>query len=269
MRPRRAGGVGGRRGRPGRPAAEVAGPALVRSAWPASQLADQRPRLTGDSSDPDLVAAEALLASQTLALTARLAEKDPYTAGHTRRVARRAVQVAEALGLPPAVLRAVAIGGLLHDIGKLSIPDAILNKPGALDAGEYAIIRRHPEDGEQLIRCLGGFSPQVLRLVRNHHERLDGRGYPHGLTGDQLDLPTRVLSVCDVYDALISNRAYRPAWSQERALERLRAEIGGAFDRRCVDALHHVAQDERPRPAVEMAGERRHDHARAASRHAA
>ncbi|MEJ7786864.1 MAG: HD-GYP domain-containing protein [Solirubrobacteraceae bacterium] len=202
-------------------------------------------------------------------MTARLAEKDPYTAGHNRRVARRAVQVAEALGLPPAVLRAVAIGGLLHDIGKLSTPDAILNKPGALDADEYAIIRRHPEDGEQLIRCLGGFSPQVLRLVRNHHERLDGRGYPHGLTGDQLDLPTRVLSVCDVYDALISNRAYRQAWSQERALERLRAEIGGAFDRRCVAALHHVAQDERPRPAVEMAGGRSHHHARAAPRHTA
>ena len=238
---------------PGRPTTEVARSALLRSAWPASQLADQRPRLTGDSSDPDLVVAEALLASQTLALTTRLAKKDPYTAGHTRRVARRAVQVAEALGLPPAVLRAVAIGGLLHDIGKLSIPDAILNKPGALDAGEYAIIRRHPEDGEQLIRCLGGFSPQVLRLVRNHHERLDGRGYPHGLTGDQLDLPTRVLSVCDVYDALISNRVYRPAWSQEQALERLRAEIGGAFDRRCVAALHHVAEDERPRPTVKMA----------------
>ena len=113
----------------------------------------------------------------------RLAQRDTYTEQHTRRVAMRAVQVGELLGLSPSRLRALAIGGLVHDIGKLSVPDAILKKPAALDEDEYAVIRKHPEWGARLLDELGGFSEAVRRLVRDHHERLDGTGYPHGLVG--------------------------------------------------------------------------------------
>jgi HD-GYP domain-containing protein (c-di-GMP phosphodiesterase class II) len=110
----------------------------------------------------------------------RLAEKDAYTEGHTRRVALRVVQVGEALGLSGGRLRSLAIGGLLHDIGKLSVPTSILQKPGPLDDPEFAVIRRHAEWGERLICELGGFRDQVRRLVLHHHERLDRRGYPRG-----------------------------------------------------------------------------------------
>jgi HD-GYP domain-containing protein (c-di-GMP phosphodiesterase class II) len=98
----------------------------------------------------------------------------------------------------------------------------------------------HPDRGRELLSELGGFDDGVRRLVLDHHERLDGTGYPRGVRGDDLDLATRILSVCDVYDALVSPRVYRPAWTRDQALELLRSESGVAFDERCVDALEHV-----------------------------
>jgi HD-GYP domain-containing protein (c-di-GMP phosphodiesterase class II) len=153
-----------------------------------------------------------------------------------------AVRVGEELGLAPGRLRALAIGGLLHDMGKLQVPDAILNKPGKLDAAEFAVIRKHTLWGEELLDELGGFSQGVRRLVRDHHERLDGTGYPGRLPEEQLNLDTRIMTVCDVYDALISTRVYREAWTVERAVALLRAEIGQAFDGRCVASLERVLQ---------------------------
>jgi HD-GYP domain-containing protein (c-di-GMP phosphodiesterase class II) len=126
---------------------------------------------------------------------------------------------------------------LLHDIGKLSVPDDVLKKPSALDDEEYALVQRHAAWGDSLLGRLG-FSPGVRRLVRGHHERLDGSGYPDGATS--LSLETRVLAVCDVYDALRSERVYREAWTHERALGLLRKEAGTAFDSRCVEALERV-----------------------------
>jgi HD-GYP domain-containing protein (c-di-GMP phosphodiesterase class II) len=154
------------------------------------------------------------------------------------------VQVGEELGLPPLRLRALATGGLLHDIGKLAVPDAILKKPGALDEAEFDVIRRHPEWGHHLLGELGDFPRDVRRLVLDHHERLDGSGYPRGLTQAQLDLETRILAVCDVYDALISNRVYRAAWTHERAMALLSEGAGDLFDRRCVEALGRVLSRE-------------------------
>jgi HD-GYP domain-containing protein (c-di-GMP phosphodiesterase class II) len=174
------------------------------------------------------------------ALTMRLAEKDGYTEEHTRRVAMRAVQVGEELGLPPHRLRDLAIGGLLHDIGKLAVPDRILKKPGPLTDEEFEVIKRHPEWGRRLLGELGGFAENIRRLVLDHHERLVGGGYPRGLDEANLDLDTRILTVCDVYDALISPRVYRPAWPQEKALSHLRSEAGTSFDERCVAALERV-----------------------------
>jgi HD-GYP domain-containing protein (c-di-GMP phosphodiesterase class II) len=215
--------------------------------------AQSRP-LLGDLRGAELVASEeAYLGALVGALTVRLAERDTYTEEHTRRVALRAVQVGEELGLAPNRLRTLAVGGLLHDMGKLSVPDEILKKPSSLDDEEYAVIKRHPERGERLLGELGGFSRAVRRLVLNHHERLDGSGYPRGLAGGALDLETRILGVCDVYDALISTRVYRSAWQHADALALLRDGAGTQFDPRCVSALERVlgeaqARELRPQP---------------------
>jgi HD-GYP domain-containing protein (c-di-GMP phosphodiesterase class II) len=204
--------------------------------------AAQSHALTGGPSAASLVAAEeTFLGSRVRALTLRLAGKDTYTEEHTRRVALLAVQVGEELGLPPSRLRSLATGGLLHDIGKLAVPDGILKKPGPLTEDEFAVIRRHPEWGHHLLGELGDFSASVRRLVLDHHERLDGSGYPRGLSEAELDLETRILAVCDVYDALISTRVYRDAWTHDRAIALLREEATEhMFDVRCVAALERV-----------------------------
>jgi HD-GYP domain-containing protein (c-di-GMP phosphodiesterase class II) len=202
--------------------------------------------LLGDLGAADLVVeAEAFLGSHIRALLAELAEKDAYTEEHTRRVALRAAQVGDELGLSPGRLRDLAIGGLLHDIGKLAVPDEILKKPGPLTDEEYQVVMQHVYTGPALLRELGGFSPMVHRLVRGHHERFDGSGYPRAVAGDPIPLDVAILAVCDVYDALISERVYRKAWSHERALEHLRAGAGKLFDATCVEALADVLARER------------------------
>ena len=207
--------------------------------------AGSRP-LLGNLRGADLVAEEeAFLGSHVRALLVDLAEKDTYTEEHTRRVALRAVQVGDELGLAPERLRDLAVGGLLHDIGKLSIPNDILKRPGPLSQREFDVVEEHPERGRQLLRELGGFSENVQRLVRDHHERLDGSGYPQGLGRDELGLDTRILNVCDVYDALMSRRVYRAAWTHEEAVRLLRGSAGTIFDARCVDALERVLDEER------------------------
>jgi hypothetical protein len=197
--------------------------------------------LVGDLRAGELVAAEeAFLGARVRALTRLLADKDESTEEHTRRVAMRAVQVGEELGLAPGRLRDLAIGGLLHDIGKLSVPERILKKPGSLDDDEFAAIKLHPGRGVKLLRELGGFAPAIHDLVHSHHERLDGKGYPRGLDESELTLDTRIMTVCDVYDALVSPRVYRDAWTHEDALALLRKDTGAAFDARCVAALERV-----------------------------
>jgi putative nucleotidyltransferase with HDIG domain len=237
---------------------ELAGIVIVGTAvaLDLGRAAQSRP-LVGDLRAADLVAKEeAFLGGRVRALTRRLHAKDESTEEHTRRVALRAVQVGEELGLAPGRLRALAIGGLLHDIGKLSVPAQILKKPANLDDEEFAVIERHPEWGVKLLRELGGFSAAVRELVHDHHERLDGNGYPRGLRGCELSLDTRILTVCDVYDALVSPRVYRPAWSHEQAIGLLREEIGAAFDERCVEALEAVLGREQPQrglPVLQLA----------------
>ncbi len=197
--------------------------------------------LVGDLRAADVVASEeTYLGARVRALMVRLSEHDGSTEGHSRRVALLAVQVGEALGLPPATLRHLAVGGLLHDIGKLAVAGEILRKPGGLTDAEYAAVKRHPEAGERLLRELGGFPSGVHRLVGQHHERLDGGGYPRGLSEAELALGPRILAVCDVYDALVSDRVYSDAWAPERALALLHAESGSAFDGTCVAALAGV-----------------------------
>jgi len=214
--------------------------------------AQSRP-LAGDLRASELVsAADAFMGPTVRALLVRLAHKDDYTAEHTRGVALRAVQVGEELGLAPVRLRELAVGGLLHDVGKLAVPNEILQKPGALTDEEFDVIKRHPEIGVGLVRELG-FSGQVARLVMDHHERLDGSGYPRGLGAPDLDIETRIMAVCDVFDALLSHRVYRDAWSLEDALDLITREAGTKFDPACVDALERVIAREQTAAAQRAA----------------
>jgi putative nucleotidyltransferase with HDIG domain len=197
--------------------------------------------LVGDLRAVDLVTAEeAFLGSQVRALLVALAVKDESTEEHTRRVALLAVEVGDELGLPPSRLRSMATGGLLHDIGKLSVRDEVLRKPASLTDDEFAEVKQHAGAGVALLEELGGFDPLVLALVHDHHERLDGSGYPRGLADGEISLEAQILGVCDVYDALISPRVYREAWPRARALALLRQGAGLEFDSRCVDALERV-----------------------------
>jgi putative nucleotidyltransferase with HDIG domain len=213
------------------------------------RVTQSRP-LAGDLATVELVRSEEeFLGSQVRALTISLAEKDESTEEHTRRVALRAVQVGEELGLSPARLRELATGGLVHDIGKLSVPNSILKKPGKLTTDEFAVVKRHPEIGHRMLGDLG-FSQAVGRLVLDHHERLDGSGYPRGLAGPAMSLEARILAVCDVYDALVSNRVYRGAFTHEEAMDLLREEAGTKLDRRCVATLERILAAERAPESV-------------------
>jgi HD-GYP domain-containing protein (c-di-GMP phosphodiesterase class II) len=204
--------------------------------------------LVGDLTALDLVAAEeAYLGPRVRSLLLRLADRDTSTEEHTRRVALLAARVGEELKLPAALRRDLAVGGLLHDVGKLSVPLEILRKPGPLDDDEFAEIRRHPEAGRRLLEELGGFPETVRRLVSDHHERLDGTGYPRGLKSRDLPIETRILAVCDVYDALVSDRVYRTAWTPERALALLHEEAG--YDQQVVKALERVVVPQEGAPS--------------------
>ncbi|MCK9859105.1 HD-GYP domain-containing protein [Paenibacillus sp. ATY16] len=166
--------------------------------------------------------------------------RDAYTAGHNYRVALYAIQLGEELGLNPDQLRAIAQGGIVHDIGKLIVPDNILNKPGKLTPEEREVIEKHPVTGFNLCRRLG-FMQEELAVIRSHHERWDGSGYPDALSGDNIPLLARVTAVADVYDALTSSRSYRAALSHEEAMAIILKERGKHFDPLCVDALIRIA----------------------------
>ena len=221
---------------------EIAAIALVGTtvALDLRRTAASRP-LTGDLPATALVRdAEAFLGARVGALLLDLQRADRSTGEHTRRVALNAVLVGEALGLSRGRLRGLALGGILHDIGKLGVPVTILQKPGPLDTAERAEIERHPTLGAAMLDQLGGFGADVRSLVLDHHERPDGAGYPRGLAGAELSLDARILAVCDVFDALVSERPYREAWPVERALATLADGAGTQFDERCVRALTDV-----------------------------
>ena len=232
---------------------ELAGIAIVTLAV-AVDLRNAAPSraLTGDLAAAELVQAEeAYLGPQIRGLLVRLADKDQHTEQHARRVAMRAAQVGEELRFTPSALRDLAVGGLLHDIGKLSIPRSILQKPGKLTDAEYLQIQRHPELGARILTQLGGFSVGVVTLVADHHERLDGTGYPYRLSGEELSDAARILGVCDVYDALISTRVYRAAWTDSDAIRYLQEDAAVQFDQRVVDALALVLERETISDSVE------------------
>jgi HD-GYP domain-containing protein (c-di-GMP phosphodiesterase class II) len=162
-------------------------------------------------------------------LAVSLDERDGYTADHSEEVVELVRSVAAGLGLEPAEMRELELAALLHDVGKIRVPDAILQKPGALDALEFDVMARHPVWGAQLLADVLGFGA-VAGIVRYHHERWDGGGYPDGLAGAHIPVASRVISVCDAYHAMTSDRPYRAALGVEEAIARLEAGAGSQFD---------------------------------------
>ena len=169
------------------------------------------------------------LRPEVRALVVATEAKDPYTAGHMQRVADMAVKIGRAMGLPPEELRILAQAGVIHDVGKIEVPDAVLNKPGRLEPEERELINQHPANGERIGRTLG-LHKLELEVIRHHHERWDGAGYPDGLAGERIPVLARIMAVADVYDAVTSARAYRSAWSREDARNLLARDSGTAFD---------------------------------------
>jgi len=181
----------------------------------------------------DLETAESILVALGNAIDA----KDAYTEGHAERVAHYSVAVGRKLGLSYERLRALRLGGVLHDIGKIGIPEAILNKPGPLTAEEFDVMKKHPEIGERIcgpLKSLRGMLP----IIRSHHERPNGSGYPDGLSGEAIPLEARIVCLADVYDALATTRSYKRAFTRERCIEILRQDTTkGLFDPVVVEAF--------------------------------
>jgi putative nucleotidyltransferase with HDIG domain len=162
---------------------------------------------------------------------------DAYTGMHSEGVVALALDVADELGLSSVERRNVEFSALLHDVGKIAVPKEIINKPGPLDDDEWAIMREHTVEGQRLLDQVGGFMRDVGRIVRASHERFDGGGYPDGLAGEAIPLEARVISCCDAFSAMTTDRSYRKARSASAALEELRRCSGAQFDPRVVDAV--------------------------------
>ena len=189
----------------------------------------------------ELENAETVLFTLALSVEAR----DPCTRDHCDRLARASVALGKTLGLPRDQLRALHRGGILHDLGKIATPDAILLKPGALTEVEGVVIRKHPLIGERICAPLRSLH-LVLPIIRHHHERRDGSGYPDGLAGEAISLPAQILQCVDIYDALTSTRPYRPAYNHEQTCAILRQEAAqGWRDPRLVEALIALGSSER------------------------
>jgi len=174
---------------------------------------------------------------ETLAsLSNALEAKDAVTSQHTEEVVRLAVAVAAELELDLEAVRTVELGAVLHDIGKVRVPEAILNKPGPLDEAEWVVMRTHPEVGEQIVRPIQSLQA-ILPIVRHHHERWDGTGYPDGLSGRAIPVGARIVAVCDAYRAMTEDRPYREALGPDAARRELEEGSGTQFDPECVAAL--------------------------------
>jgi putative nucleotidyltransferase with HDIG domain len=170
-----------------------------------------------------------LYQATTRSLALAIDAKDRYTHQHILRVQRYALAVAGAMGISGDELHAIEVGALLHDIGKLGIPEEVLLKPGRLTNEEFELIKQHPRMGAEILEPVP-FPWPVLPVVKYHHERWDGTGYPERLRGEEIPRSARILAVADVYDALTTDRSYRGAWSHARACEEIRLQSGKHFD---------------------------------------
>jgi putative two-component system response regulator len=185
----------------------------------------------------DLERAEAVL----FALARSIEGKDPYTQGHCERLSRYGVQLGRRLSLPEEEIVALERAGVVHDIGKVAVPDAILLKKGPLTEDEMAVMRQHPVVGDTICRGLKSFS-RVIPIIRHHHEKMDGTGYPDGLKGEEIPLTARVMQIVDVYDALTTDRPYKPAFPTAKTLAIMESEVvKGWWDRKIFDEFRKLA----------------------------
>ncbi|WP_407543651.1 HD-GYP domain-containing protein (plasmid) [Deinococcus radiomollis] len=180
-----------------------------------------------------VLAREAAVSAREAALRALglgLEYKDRETRGHTDRVTDLALRLGRQVGLDASALQALRWGGYLHDIGKLAVPDGVLLKPGKLDAQEWAVMQGHVSEGERFADALDFLPPATREVIAGHHERWDGTGYPRGLQREEIPFPARLFALCDVYDALTSDRPYKVAWTPGEALNEIGMQAGRHFD---------------------------------------
>ncbi len=199
-------------------------------------------RIAGKQFTDELESAETVLCSLALSIEA----KDPYTEGHCARLSKYSVALAERLALPAELQVALRRAGVVHDIGKVAVPEHILLKGGPLSPKEWIVMKEHPVIGERICAPLKSFR-LVLPIIRHHHEKLDGSGYPDGLKGNAIPLTARVLQTVDIYDALATERPYRKALSPKEAFELMREEVErGWWDGSLVDKLEALMNESAP-----------------------
>ncbi|MFZ0485071.1 MAG: HD domain-containing phosphohydrolase [Desulfobacterales bacterium] len=212
----------------------------------ARQMADQ---VAVALSNATLIDEMEQLSWGTLKALARTVDaKSSWTAGHSTRVTEMALKIGVVLALSPKKLDDLHRAALLHDIGKVGVPVAILDKPGALDDEEYGIIKKHPSIGARILEPIASYK-EIIPMVLQHHERYDGKGYPGGFSGVEIDIGARILAVADTFDAVKSDRPYRKGWALERAIDLITEEAGRQFDPDVVDAFLTVMKQEKTKAA--------------------
>ncbi|MCA1041140.1 HD domain-containing protein [Bacillus infantis] len=169
-------------------------------------------------------------------------KKDKYTHKHSERVSEYAVKIARKLSLPKGKLENLYIASILHDIGKIHTPGEILNKPDKLTDEEFAVIKRHPLEGSEMVKDL--YYQDIVAIIEQHHERLDGTGYPRGLKGDEIRLESRIIAVSDTFDAMTEDRAYRKAFSVRFAMDELKRLASTHYDSKVVNAFEEILKEE-------------------------
>jgi len=212
---------------------------LTKPISPPELVARVRSLLSLKHFTDDLERAETVL----LTLARSIEEKDAYTQGHCERLSRMSVLLGEKIGLSVEQLSALRRGGIVHDIGKVAVPDSILLKPARLTPEEMQIVKEHPVAGERICAPLRSFR-LVLPIIRHHHEKLDGSGYPDGLKGEQIPITARVLQIVDVYDALTTRRPYKMALTSSEAIAVMTEEVGrGWWDPRIFEHFKQLSQE--------------------------
>ncbi len=205
---------------------------LQRAYTEMEQRVERRTRELLEVRDEQLKALEQTITAMGMAMEKR----DPYTAGHQHRVSHLATAIAEQMGLDKECIDAIRLGGLIHDIGKISVPSEVLNRPGHLSTFEMNLIYTHSQSGYEITKGID-FPWPIAEIVHQHHERYDGSGYPQGLRGEEITLEARVIAVADVLEAMSSHRPYRPALGIDAGLEELHQHRGSRYDPQVVDAV--------------------------------
>ena len=193
--------------------------------------------------------------SRLVALAQAIMQKtDPYTAHHQERVARFAVAIAKAMGLTACQRAMLYYAGIVHDLGKIAIPHEILSKPTRLSKVEKELIKTHVEHGVEILKSVG-FYDRVIDTIANHHERLDGKGYPNAVSSDAISLESRILTVADVFEAMTAHRPYRPSLGSEAALSELRSNVGTKYDKDVVSVLERLLVQADNQELMDLIGE--------------